>query len=130
MQSPYYQESWLNIIYENGLTVVVMGKPGHQTNQSIMYHAMVLVRQQGQSIKEQVTALPQLIQTGDIDIDDIPSVAIDQSVPKHHPKPGSHKSLQEVLDSSKVTKELAEILVSLEEPTKDPQFILIEVLLA
>ena len=91
------------------------------------YVPMVLVRQQGQSIRERVIALPQLIQTGDIDIDEIPSVASNQSIPKHHPKPGRHKSLHEVLDmSSKVTKELTEILVSLEEPTKDPQFILIE----
>ena len=87
---------------------------------------MLLVHQQGQSIREKVAMLPQLIQTGDIDIDEIPSVASNQSVPKHHSEPGSHKSLQEVLDSSKVTKELTEILVSLERPTKDPQFILIE----
>ena len=85
---------------------------------------LVLVRQQGQNISEQVTALPQLIQTGDVDIDEVSSNH-NQSIPKCQPKPGSHKLIQGILDSSKVTKELTEILVSLEQPT-DPQFILIE----
>ena len=91
------------------------------------YVPLVLVHQQGQNIREQVTGLPQLIQTGDVDIDEIPSVASNhnQSVPKHQHKPGSHKPLQRILESSKVTKELTEIIVSLEQPT-DPQFVLIE----
>ena len=86
---------------------------------------LVLVSQQGQNIREQVTTLPQLIQTGDVDIDQILSVANNQSVPECQPKPGSHKPLKGILESSKVTKELTEILASLEQPT-DPQFILIE----
>ena len=88
---------------------------------------LVLVRQQGQNISKQVTALPQLIQTGDVDIDEISSVASNhnQSIPKCQPKPGNHKPIQGILDSSKVTKELTEILASLKQPT-DSQFILIE----
>ena len=46
-------------------------------------------------------------------------------VPKHHHKLDSHEALQEVLKTSKVTKEVAEILASL-ETGNDPQFILIE----
>ena len=72
---------------------------------------------------KQATAVAQLIQTGDID--EITSLASNRSVPKHHPKLDSHESLQEVLDSSTVTKELTEILAPLEY-SKDPQFILIE----
>ena len=41
------------------------------------------------------------------------------------PKLDSHQPLQEVLDTSKVTKEVAEILAPL-ETSDDPQFILIE----
>ena len=78
---------------------------------------------QGHHSMEQATAVAQLIQTGDID--EITSLANNQSVPKHHPKLDSHEPLQEILDSSTVTKELTEILAPLEQ-SKDPQFILIE----
>ena len=69
---------------------------------------------------KQATAMAQVVQTGDID--EITSLASKQSVPKHHPKLENHKPLQEVLDSSTVTKE---ILAPLEQ-SKDPQFIIIE----
>ena len=72
---------------------------------------------------KQATAVAQLIQTGDVD--DITSLANNQSVSKHRPRLDSNESLQEVLDSSTVTKELTEILAPLEQ-SKDPQFILIE----
>ena len=42
-----------------------------------------------------------------------------------HPKLDSHEPLQEVLNTSKVTKEVAEILAPL-ETSNDPQFVLIE----
>ena len=86
---------------------------------------LVLIHHQGQHSMKQATAVAQLIQTGDID--EIISLASNRSVPKHHTKLDSHKPLQdlEVLDSSTVTKELAEILAPLEK-SKDPQFILIE----
>ena len=80
---------------------------------------LTLIHHQGQHTTKQATAVAQLIQTGDID--EITSLASNRSVPKHHHKP---EPLQEVLDSSTVTKELAEILAPLE--SKDPQFILIE----
>ena len=46
------------------------------------------------------------------------------NVPKR-PKLDSHEPLQEVLNTSKVTKEVAEILAPL-ETSSDPQFVLIE----
>ena len=84
---------------------------------------LVLVHHRGQHSMKQTSAMAQVIQTGDID--EITSLASKKSVTKHHPKLVSHESLQEVLDSSTVTKELTEILAPLEQ-SKDPQFILIE----
>ena len=84
---------------------------------------LVLIHHQGQHSMKQATAMAQLIQTGDID--EITSLASNRSVPTNHPKLDSHEPLQEVLDSSTVTKELTEILAPLEQ-SKEPQFILIE----
>ena len=72
---------------------------------------------------KQATVTTKLIQTSVID--KITSLASNQSVPTNHPKLDSHEPLQEVLDSSTVTKELTEILAPLEQ-SKQPQFILIE----
>ena len=52
-------------------------------------------------------------------------VTSSNSVPRHHCKLDSHQPLQEVLDTSKVTNEVTEILAPL-EISKDPQFILVE----
>ena len=57
-------------------------------------------------------------------IDQVVSVTKTDTSPKRH-KLDSHQPLQEVLDTSKVTKEVAEILAPL-ETSDDPQFILIE----
>ena len=57
-------------------------------------------------------------------IDKVVSVTTTDTLPKR-PKLDSHQPLQEVLDTSKVTKEVAEILAPL-ETSDDPQFILIE----
>ena len=84
---------------------------------------LLLIHHQGKHNMKQATAMAQLIQTGDID--EITSLASNRSVPTNHPKLDSHKPLQEVLDSSTVTKELTEILAPLEQ-SKEPQFILIE----
>ena len=84
---------------------------------------LVLIRHQGQHRMKQPTVVAQVIQTGNFD--NITTMAGNRSVPKHHPKTDSREPLQEVLDSSTVTKELAEILAPLEQ-SKDPQLILIE----
>ena len=87
-------------------------------NQPKIFTPLVLIHHpQGQHTMKQATAVAQLIQAGDID--EIPSLVSNRSVPKHH------EPLQEVLDSSTVTKELAEILTPLEQ-SDEPQFILIE----
>ena len=57
-------------------------------------------------------------------IDKVAPVTRTDTLPKH-PKLDSHQPLQEMLDTSKVTKEVAEILAPL-ETSDDPQFILIE----
>ena len=92
-------------------------------NQPKNFTPLVLIHHQGQHTMKQATAMAQLIQTSDVD--EIASLASNRSVSKHHPKLDNHESLQEVLDSSTVTKELAEILAPLEQ-SKNPQFILIE----
>ena len=84
---------------------------------------LVLIHHQGQHSMKQPTVVAQVIQT--VDIDNITTMAGNQSVPKHHPKLDNHEPLQEILDSSTITKELAEILAPLEQ-SEDPQFILIE----
>ena len=61
-----------------------------------------------------------------IEQDNIDKVISSSSgIPKHHHKLDSHEALQKVLNTSKVTKEFAEILAPL-ETGNDPQFILIE----
>ena len=57
-------------------------------------------------------------------IDKVVSATATNVLPKH-PKHLSRQPLQEVLDTSKVTKEVAEILAPL-ETSDDPQFVLIE----
>ena len=52
-------------------------------------------------------------------------VTSDNVLPTPHHNLGSHEPLQEVLNTSKVTKEVAEILAPL-ETSSDPQFVLIE----
>ena len=90
-------------------------------NQPKSFTPLVLIHHKGQHTLKRATAMIRLIHKGGID-----SFTSNQSVPKHYLKKlDSHESLQEVLDSSTVTKELTEILAPLEQ-SKDPQFILIE----
>ena len=84
------------------------------------YTPLVLIHHQGQHSMRQATAIPQLIQTGHTD--KITSLAVNQSVPKYHPK---LEPLREILCSSTVTKELKEILAPLEQH-RSQQFVLIE----
>ena len=82
---------------------------------------LVLIQHHCQRSMEQATAVAQLIQTGEID--EVGLSASDHFTPKYNFK--RPESVQEVLDSSTVTKELTEILAPLEQ-SKEPQFILIE----
>ena len=71
-------------------------------DQSKNFTPLVLIHHQGQQSMKQPTAVAQVIQT-----DNITAMVSNQSVPKHHPKLDSHEPLQEILDSSTVTKELS-----------------------
>lgn len=77
-----------------------------------IFTPLVLIHHQGHCTRKQATAA-QLVQAGDINR--IASLASNQSVSKHHPKPNNHNQLQEILDSSTVTKELPEVLAMLEQ---------------
>ena len=83
---------------------------------------LVLIQHQGHRTLKQSTAMAEFVERGHID--KIVSLTKTDTLPKR-PKLDSHQPLQEVLDTSKVTKEVAEILAPL-ETSKDPQFILIE----
>ena len=83
---------------------------------------LLLFHHQGQQSIKQPTVVVQVIQTDDID--NITAMADNQPIHKRL-KLDSHEPLQEVLDSSTITKELAEILAPLEQ-SKHPHFALIE----
>ena len=70
---------------------------------------------------KQSTAVAKFIERGHID----KLITNDNVLPTPHHKLDSHEPLQEVLNTSKVTKEVAEILAPLER-SSDPQFVLIE----
>ena len=70
---------------------------------------------------KQSTAITEFVERGHID----KLVTSSNAVSKYHHKLDSHGPLQEMLDTSKVTKEVADILAPLDRDTK-PHFILIE----
>ena len=83
---------------------------------------LLLIQHQGHCNLKQSTAMAEFVERGHID--KVASVTSTDTLPKH-PKLDSHQPLQEVLHTSKVTKEVAEILAPL-QTSSDPQFILIE----
>ena len=78
---------------------------------------LLFIHHQGQHTIKHSTALAQLQSVGDLTSTD--------SVPKCHQLDSSHESLREVLDASKMTKQLVDILAPLEQDN-NPQFILVE----
>ena len=85
--------------------------------QSKTFTPLLLVHYQGHRTPEQVTAMAEVMYTGDI------SKAA--SVTGKYPKLGGNEKFQKVLDTSTTTKEIKEILASIES-NKDPCYILIE----
>ena len=83
---------------------------------------LVLIQHQGHRNMKQSTAIAEFVERGHID--KVFTVTTTDTLPKRL-KLDSHRPLQEVLDTSKVTKEVAEILAPL-ETSDDPQFVLIE----
>ena len=80
------------------------------------FQPLVLIHYEGHHNLQQAMAITKLTQTGDI-----ASLASSQPVPKRHP---SYQPLQEVLDTSTVTKDVEQILAPLKND--EPQFILVE----
>ena len=78
---------------------------------------LLFIHHQGQHTIKHSTALAQLQSVGDLTSTD--------GVPKCHQLDSSHESLREVLDTSKMTKQLVDILAPLEQDN-NPQFILVE----
>ena len=75
---------------------------------------LVLIQHQGDRNLKQSTAMAEFVERGNIN----KVVTNANPVPRHHGKQDSHHQLQEVLDTSKVTKEVAEILAPLETDEK------------
>ena len=80
---------------------------------------LLLIHHQGDCTTEQVTAMAELMYTGEIG--KVSMVTNDQHTLKHT----SHEKFHKGLDTSKATKEIREILVPLEK-SKESTFILIE----
>jgi len=78
---------------------------------------LVLIHYEGYHNLQQAIAITELTQTGDV-----AALADDQPVSKCHP---SYQSLQNLLETSTVTKDVEQILAPLEKNNK-PQFILVE----
>ena len=89
--------------------------PDHPKN----FTPLLLIHYEGHHNLQQAMAITKLTQTGNI-----ASLASSQPVPKRL-KIDSNQSLQEVLDTSSVTKEVEQILAPLEK-NDAPQFILVE----
>ena len=85
--------------------------------QPTSFPPLLLIHHQGDHTPEQVTAMAELMCTGDIG-----NIAVEQSGIRHA-KLGSHKKFEKALENSRTTKE--EILAPLEE-SKKSCFVLIE----
>ena len=95
--------------------------PPHQPNNFI---PLVVIYHHGNYTPKETIEITQFIHTHDID--EVTSLASNQSILQDHPKLDSHEALHRVpLDRSTVTEELTEILAPLEQ-SNSPQFVLIE----
>ena len=103
-------------------TRLTVDKDAWPPEQPKTFTPLLLIQHRGHRNLKQSTAIAEYVERGHID--KVASVTSTDTLPKR-PKLDSHQSLQEVLDTSKVTKEVAEILAPL-QTSSDPQFILIE----
>ena len=83
---------------------------------------LLLIHHQGHHTTEEVTAMAEFMCTGNID--KVALVTGEQSIVKRA-KLGTHEKFQKILDTSRATYEIEEILTPLEQ-SKEPAFILIE----
>ena len=103
-------------------TWLTVDKDAWPPEQPKIFTPLLLIQHRGHRNLKQSTAMSEFVERGHID--KVASVTSTDILPKR-PKLDSHRPLQEVLDTSKVTKEVAEILAPL-QTSSDPQFILIE----
>ena len=103
-------------------TRLIVDEDAWPPQQPKTFTPLLLIQHRGHRNLKQSTAIAEYVERGHID--KVASVTSTDTLPKH-PKLHSHQILQEVLDTSKVTKEVAEILAPL-QTSSDPQFILIE----
>ena len=103
-------------------TRLTVDKDAWPPEQPKTFTPLLLIQHQDHRSLKQSTAIAEYVERGHID--KVASVTSTDTLPKR-PKLDSHQPLQEVLDTSKVTKEAAEILAPL-QISSDPQFILIE----
>ena len=103
-------------------TRLTVDKDAWPPEQPKTFTPLLLIQHQGHRNLNQSTAIAEYVERGHID--KVASVTSTDTLPKR-PKLHSHQSLQEVLDTSKVTKEVAETLAPL-QTNSHPQFILIE----
>ena len=106
----------------NVQTRYVADKNTWPPGQSKTFTPLLLVHYQGHRTPEQVTAMAELTCTGNIG--KVAMVKGDQTAVKR-PKLDGDEKFQKVIDTSKTTKEIKEILAPLEN-SKDPCYILIE----
>ena len=103
-------------------TRLIVDEDAWPPQQPKTFTPLLLIQHRGHRNLKQSTAIAEYVERGHID--KVASVTSTDTLPKH-PKLDSHQPSQEVLDTSKVTKEVAEILAPL-QTSSDPQFILIE----
>ena len=90
---------------------------------TLTFTPLLLMHHKSQHNSKQANEMAKVICKGNIDR--IPSIADDQLVPTHYCMQDNHESLQELFNDSTVTKEIAEILVPLDNRCKYC-FVLIE----
>ena len=103
-------------------TRLTVDKDAWPPEQPKTFTPLLLIQHQGHRNLNQSTAIAEYVERGHID--KVASVTSTDTLPKR-PKLHSHQILQEVLDTSKVTKEVAETLAPL-QTNSHPQFILTE----
>ena len=85
---------------------------------------LVLIQYKGEHNLKQSTTMAEIVEQGHLD--EIAYGTNSDMIPNcKRLKLGSHKELQEIFDTSKITKEIVKILTPLEK-SNEPQFILIE----
>ena len=103
-------------------TRLIVDKDAWPPEQLKTFIPLLLIQHKADRNLKQSTAMAEFVERGHID--KVASVITTGTLPKC-PKLDTHQPLQEILDTSKVTKEVVEILAPM-QTSSDPQFFLIE----